>query len=564
MTPWQDIELVHAVQRPLIRPRIEDLNLLRNVGETATKPMFPARVSLKSTDRLDLLAHWHEPLDTEGSAEPTDQQRSDLAFHIKITDAEDYQPGLGAYRDHSLPADEGRGPDVIGVNSPRRDGLAIRPHEFNDTRYRRITYRLKATTRYRENLPAGLLANPGGKPDDPPLDSAITLEGPGTVGWVPSSAPPPAPPILYVVPTFGWVRRRDADGTARSWRQGGGLRVWLDRPWNVSGYGEMLAVVLPPAGFSGDLNSAEGSAYSHTVTQWGNDPIWQSPFVPGVAPDPGAFPLARWQADLSGAWLPPNAPASEADQPPGPFPVTPCLPGSNAPVAIAPHDVSYDPERRLWFCDIAINSGAAYWPVVRLALARYQPCSSDGAHLSEVVLADVMQLAADRSLVVSASVDRRSRRVMLYGNGYEASGGSREVKPRSEIDRLNGNVTQVTPVSPTPVVEVWLERLEPTLGSDFGWVRIGAGTPAAGGSARGPFALSPERLSLAHGIGAQLRLHPPLWDGRIDLPEQDGAELRLVIAEYEEYAIDGPGPRQSMTSTATGRRLVFVEHVPLD
>jgi hypothetical protein len=161
LTPWQDIELVHAVQRPLIRPRIEDLNLLRNVDETAAKPMFSARVSLKSTDRLDLLAHWHEPLDTEGSAEPTDQQRSDLAFHIKITDAED---------------------DVIGVNSPRRDGLAIRSHELNDTRYRRITYRLKATTRYRENLPAGLLANPGGKPDDPPLDAAITLEGPETVG----------------------------------------------------------------------------------------------------------------------------------------------------------------------------------------------------------------------------------------------------------------------------------------------------------------------------------------------------------------------------------------------
>jgi len=36
-------------------------------------------------------------------------------------------------------------------------------------------------------------------------------------------------------------------------------------------------------------------------------------------------------------------------------------------------------------------------------------------------------------------------------------------------------------------------------------------------------------------VGAeQLWLRPPLWDGRIDLPEPDGAELLLVIAEYEE------------------------------
>ncbi|MBL9058859.1 MAG: hypothetical protein JNK88_02390, partial [Mangrovicoccus sp.] len=551
-------------------------------------PAFPARVSLKSTDRIDLLARWHDPRDPLDTAGPEDQPRADLAFHIKITDADDYQPGPGAHADHTLPADEGRGPDVIGVNSPRRDRLAIRPHEFNDTRYRRIAYRLKATTRYRENLPATLLADPVAAPGDPPVDGAITLEGPETVGWVPSSARPPAPQVLYVVPTFGWVRSRDGDGAERSWRRGGGLRVWLDRPWNVTGYGEMLAVVLPPASFAGDPDSAAGGAYRRTVTQWGNDPIWQSPFVPGVAPGAGAFPLARWQGDPTGGWLPPGAPATEADQPPGPFPVSLGLPGSNVPVALAPHDVAYDPDRKLWFCDIEIDSGAAYWPFVRLALARYQPCSTDAAHLSEVVLADVMQLAADRSLVVRAAGDGRSRSVTLFGAGYDASGGSREVRPRSEIDPLSGQVTEVTPVSPAPVVEVWLERLEPALGRDFGWVRIGEGVPAGAAAAGGPFALAlerlaperlaPERLDLARelvagrrfaealaaGIGAEhLWLRPPLWDGRIDLPEPDGAELRLVIAEYEEYAIDGPAPRHSMTSTRTGRRLVFVEHVPL-
>ena len=579
ITPWQEIELVHAVQRPLLLPRSEDLEIRRGLGETVAFPAFPARISLKSTDRVELLARWHEPVETVATG-PADQPRADTAFHVKITGPQDYQIGPGAHADHSPPEDVGRGREVIAVNNPRRDRIATRPHAFNDTRYRRIAYWLKATTRFRECLPPALLADPAAAPGDPPVDDAITLDGPETVGWVPSSAPPPAPQVLYVVPTFGWVRTRDADGTDRSWRRGGGLRVWLDGPWNATGYGEMLAVVLPPAGFAGDPETAGGGALRRVVTQWGNDPIWRSPFVPGATPVPGAFPLARWQADPAGAWLPPGAPATEADQPPGRFPVALSLPGAGPAVAIAPHDVAYDPDRKLWFCDIEIDSGAAYWPFVRLALARYQPCSTDGAHLSQVVLADVMPLAADRSAVVRPTADGRGRTVTVFGAGYDASGGSHEVRPRSEIDPLTGQVTVVTPVSPAPVIEVWLERLEPALGADFGWTRIGQGVPAgaAAGAAGGIFAVAPDRLALGHdlvagrrfaealaeGIGADhLWLRPPLWDGRIDLPEPNGDRLRLVIAEYEEYPVDGAAPRHSMTSTRTGRRLVYVDHVEL-
>jgi hypothetical protein len=137
------------------------------------------------------------------------------------------------------------------------------------------------------------------------------------------------------------------------------------------------------------------------------------------------------------------------------------------------------------------------------------------------------------------------------------------VRPRSEIDVLSGQVNQATPVSPKPVVEVWLERLEPTLGSDFGWVRISDGVAVDGVPAGGPFAPAPERLALGRELIAEHRfaealalgaraeklwLRPPLWDGRIDLPEP----------EYEEYAVDGPAPRHSMTNTKTGRRLVFL------
>ena len=61
---------------------------------------------------------------------------------------------------------------------------------------------------------------------------------------------------------------------------------------------------------------------------------------------------------------------------------------------IAPHDVFYDEQRQLWYCDIEVTWGASYFPFIRLALARYQPDALDSAHLSHVVLADFMPLFA--------------------------------------------------------------------------------------------------------------------------------------------------------------------------
>ncbi len=68
---------------------------------------------------------------------------------------------------------------------------------------------------------------------------------------------------------------------------------------------------------------------------------------------------------------------------------------------IAPHDVFYDAEPQLWYCDIQIETRDTYFPFIRLALARYQPISTPGAHLSNVVLADFMALSADRWLNVT-------------------------------------------------------------------------------------------------------------------------------------------------------------------
>ena len=576
LTPWHTLELVHAVQRPLRDPEFRQLVVARSNGETSARPRFQAHLSIKSTDRLDLLADWHETDDRAPGAQ-LDRHRGDTAFSLKVTSPDDYEakssenPG-GGTPDHRI-----SGIDEIDVGLEWRGSKS---HEFHDTRYRRIEYWLQATTKFREYLPAKLASD----------EQKITVVGNRRVTWIPSSAPPPAPEVLYVVPTFGWSRSRGEDGNASSYRRGGGLRVYLDRPWNVSGYGEMLAVVLAPPDFKGEPESEPtGHPYKKLVTQWGNDPIWRSPFVRGIAPSRSSFPLARTAPDPAGEWLPKDAPGTEADQPSGEFTVT-GLGSPEAPLEIAPHDVFYDCKRELWYCDIEIDQGASYWPMVRLALARYQPVSVSRAELSEVVLADVMPLVADRWLNVRRGGEGRVH-VTVFGNTFSASSGSQEAsqaRAYSTINRLTGetHTYEPTEVSPTSVVEVWVEALDGAKGEDFGWERVSAEVMMGGEvSDRGVphrHFVPEDRDGVAQMLHAQtLRREGrfadlatsglagnitglfTLWDGTVDLPRGLDVRLRLVVAEYEEYIVDDEAPYDDVPEEK-GRRLVFVEHVELD
>ncbi len=608
LTPWRNVELVHAVQRPLRTPEITSVTIHgRDFGSTAARPRLQVSCNIASTDRLDLFAEWHEPVDNDGTGGaatgPGDRTRQDLAFHVKITDDRTYAtrsafPSTGGFPDHV-----NEGEDTIGINTgpipPPGSPAVVQPkvHEFHDSRYRRLEYWFEATTRFREFLPPQLLTrteNGAVVPDD----TRIKVTGQRAVTWIPNSAPPPVPKVLYVVPTFGWVRETDADGTVKSWRQGGGLRVYLDRPWNASGYGEMLAVVLPPASFAGDPNVLpQGKPYKDYITQWGNDPIWDSPFVAGLAPKRADFPRARTAPDPTGGWLPPGAQPSEGDQRPGNFAVTGLEPphgqSRGAPVDIAPHDVAFDPDRLLWYCDLEIEAGPSYFPFIRLALARYQPISSQHAHLSGVVLADVMALAADRWLNVTPADDARKRRVAVFGaRPYESSGHHEaEHAVSMSVEAPPGHFQTLTPAQMprSTVVEVWVERLEARLGEDFGWMRVadaivnGSDSLAAdtgGASAKIIDAAISRQANAAERLKARALLDTSivqsqvtdqmtslltqwqtLWEGDVVLPATPGRH-RLVIAEYEEYLVDDQNPYDK-TPTRKDRRMVFVEHIEI-
>ena len=476
LTPWRTVEIVHAVQKPLIAPEMK-LALSRGLGSTSVAPRFTASCSLASTARVDLQAAWHEPDIAAADPMGADLARDDHAFSVKITDPLLYRTKLDDPQAGGFPEHEIAGTDMITVGG--NDLTGTRRHEFNDTRYRRIEYWLEATTRFREYMTTDILTKPVGD-DRIPIDDHIKVIGPRVRTWVRSSAPPPAPGVLYVVPTFGWTTQKDAEGHQSRWRRGGGLRVYLDRPWNVTGYGEMLAVVLPRTSFTDDPNTKpEKKPYKKFVTQWGNDPVWESPFVAGCTPAATNFPLARRQPDPAGEWLPAFAPKDEADQPPGPFQCT-SLPhpsvnlyDTTVQVDVAPHDVSWDPVRHLWYCDVDVNFGAAYFPFVRLALARYQPVSETGAHLSPIVLADFMSLTPDRWLSITRKPDPKAHSVTLYGHGYSNSSGHREAQsaPSTPSPLPGVRPEKPTSVAAQSIVEVWVERLEPSRGVDFGWTR---------------------------------------------------------------------------------------------
>lgn len=590
LTPWRTIELVHAVQRPLITPEVTDLDIRRDANQTFVLPIFTTPCSIKSTDRVDLRATWNEPYDDGGDNDVGNHARIDHAFSMKIVNAKTY---------NALPTDYfPAGLDEISINRNPAAPVGVHDmvmnqkfHEFHDTRYRRIEYWLEATTKFREFMSPGLLLNKRKEP----TEENIRVTGAKVRDWIKSSAPPPAPEVLYVVPTFGWVRSGD-EANRKSWRRGGGLRVYLNRPWNVSGYGEMLAVVLPGATFKGDPNEEpRKKPLKNFVTQWGNDPIWLSPYVSGASPKISNFPLARTKPDPDGKWLPKFAPPEEADQRPGNFDLTGLTHpdfGNSPPegkVDIAPHDVFYDEERQLWYCDIEVTWGASYFPFIRLALARYQPEALDFAHLSNVVLADFMPLVPDRWLNVTHTNDPRTRKVKVFGYTYSDSAGHAEGGRSASFIRpsMPPTLVESVKVAATSVVEVWVEYFDSSLGEDFGWKRepgaiVHKSQPELLPDPR--FAMDASSTIRARTRASDLLIHrefeamieeglldvvnitPTLWEGNVTLPTVPASGIekryRLAIAEYEEYFVDDDEPYNDF-HLAKDRRLVFIEYVEL-
>ena len=185
-----------------------------------------------------------------------------------------------------------------------------------------------------------------------------------------NSARPKAPDVLYVVPIY----KRKATTTSVA-RTGGGLRVYLNRPWWSTGAEERLGVVCwhPRSGDHGTLPKTPSPRTSPS----GASTRCSSRARSCRTSRPRPASRSRRKGTSNGALS---------------------IEESATLVDVAGHDVGYDTTRGLWYCDIQVTDPAGrplttYTPFIRLALARYQPFSIPGAHLSRVVLADYAQLA---------------------------------------------------------------------------------------------------------------------------------------------------------------------------
>ncbi|GAA1139557.1 hypothetical protein GCM10009664_05180 [Kitasatospora gansuensis] len=383
LTPVRRLSLVHAVRRPLRQPRFARLAPDRRAGESFCRLVGRLNFSRISTGRVDLVARWTEQVDPgQGNV------RAAAGGPEPVADpyTRECETTLSVPLDH--------GPQHAGR-------LELAPEqEFGDTRHRRITYHAVATTAFREYF----------DPDDP---GPYTRRSPDLVLDVPASARPVPPKLLYAVPTFGWREHGDlaAESQVGSTRRGLGLRLYLDRPWYSSGDGELLGVLLAPDG-----QQLDGEVGAFT-SQWGTDPVQFGRPLSSDRPAAEHFRSAtRRGAGLRLEELP------------------------NRRIAVAGHPVAFDPERKLWYCDLVLDpvpggrpEEQPYHPFLRLALARWQPSAVPLYELSRAVVADFLQLAPDRYATAVPGAAGSSLLVTLAGAAQREPQQAQLVQARVEL-----------------------------------------------------------------------------------------------------------------------------------
>ncbi|MBV8414638.1 MAG: hypothetical protein JO251_05440 [Verrucomicrobia bacterium] len=509
VSPFRELVLVHAVQQPLFAPTMIPQNppVFATLGNTTVALIFTALFNALSTGKLDLLASWTEmdDLDEHG---PKQISRNAHVGELSL------EPPL-------TPAGGEANSKWVGPPLPFfGDTFAkFRSHHFGDTKFRSVDYFLRATTAFREYFSPAITAD----------SRNITRDGPKVTIKVPNRSRPAAPKVLYAVPSFRWdpVRPRPplaAGAKLSSRRTGCGLRVYLDRPWFSSGDGELLGVVLLPAGMA----YGQDNPMKNVVTQWGGDPIFQTSAPPESEKTiPIHEPSGTGQLIVSRGPGPTVAnflgyrrsgTALKLDEEPG-------NPAGWTRVDVVGYEVEYDDQRKLWYADIQIDPGLSYCPFVRLALARYQPDSVPDAELSRVVLCDFGQLLPNRTTNVAVSGDGRV--VQLDIEGVEPEQTWVFVKSDKRFGRN--------------FVRVDLEMRDPSNPDrDIGWLPAGT-AKIAGGRSGAP---------------------STLWSGTITMPEPAGSgKYRIVVQEAECYYDDNSPEADPTKGVAT--RLVYADTIDL-
>lgn len=505
--PDPDVLQTQLESQPTAETELNAITAWRKPGAIDAFLLGGLQVHAASTAKVELLAEWIDPVDDLNKTAPRDEHYRAPADEIPISRVREglisVTPNFRrvAYydADHDLLCFVRAGDALGNLKSGVMTGNAAPRHHFNDTKHHRVRYTARATSRYREYFP-----------QDQALDFTRT-SAPVEVD-VPASARPVAPQIAYVVPTFGWQRQTETN-LKRSIRFGGGLRVYLERPWYSSGAGELLGVTL----YNGENGVLNRDRWKSFITQWGIDPIWQTAgllSVPGIANFPDRV---AWDFSLS---LEERAPGR---------------------VDVAGHRVAYDEELQKWYCDLTVNTETlTYAPFIRLALVRYQPHALADAKLSNVVLADFAQLTPERAAVVTAD-PYHPRRLRVTVSGIAPTGPTPSVATPPPADRIN---------TPTRV-EITLQERDATMTSDLAWNDVPAGVAT---------------INEQHTPGQPALIR---WTGTVEFAQRPEADrFRLLIREYEyvsaNYTLTEPQQPGTRPLRHQPRRLIYAETIAVD
>ncbi|MBC7941825.1 MAG: hypothetical protein H7Z19_19065 [Chitinophagaceae bacterium] len=301
-----------------------------------------------STARIDIETHWDEVID-DGTSPVRTEKRVATAGSVTV--------------------------EVGTATVPWRV-----QQTFGDGKRRDLVCHAVASTRFREYFPR-----------DTPAEQLVRRTEQGLTTIAVNTTRPDPIEVHSVVPIFRWSREVN-NGVLTSTRRTAGVRVWLQRPWQQTGAGERLGVIIyRDAGSASAAVSAESnetSALHGTATRWCGDPL------DGFGHQAGPLVAANFPARIE---LDQNMPAHKVRPSPGAQLV-------EVRRDVLGHAVQYDADRDLWWSDIdiEITNGKMYFPFVRLGLVRHQPHAAPGCHFSPIVVTDPVQLPPARTLTAKA------------------------------------------------------------------------------------------------------------------------------------------------------------------
>ena len=520
LTPFEEVTLVHAVPRPLEAPRPTAVVAMRSAeGATDTFLLGAVDVHGPSTEQLTAEAHWTDPIDDTSLPAPDTQTTQAIAFTTPIRESEDLAVLYGG-KDVQVPI-PGAGPVWFHQAIQR----------LGDTRHHAIHYRFRASTRFREYFDPETLAPAPPEPGKP-VDDGQSVVGSEITLSVPSSARPAAPVVHSVLPLFRWETGTEPEQPVATRRKRrAGVRIYLERPWYSSGEGELLGVLLAPGG--NDMQ-----AMRFPVSQWGADPVWLS------------APVTRRAMFLE---LDNLLRAFGVDDRPGD--ALPIVPPATLPlgglggqqVVVLGYEPQYSAARRMWYVDVAIDSGSTFWPFVRLAVARYQPDSIPGCHLSAPVQCDFVQLTPERTTSVSRT-DVRHVRVVVSGpigvREPPPGSGPSLVELAPSIDDYNAWIRMHR------VVVARLQRRDPQIPTDLGWETVAT-----------------EELTV-RGFGRNI--FEAAWVAELEAPEDlplrtpgANADWRVTVEEWERLKGDPADLADPDSPPLWEQRLIYADEIAL-